>query len=97
MMGQLDDALVTAEEILATRPGYILAHVVKVGALARQGAIGEARRAKAVLIAEKPVLVEAMFEWMPYRDRTWIDFLRAGLDLAHLPGDPGAKLRSVSG
>ena len=97
MLGQFDDALAAAEEILATRPGYILAHVVKVGALARQGAIGEARRAKAVLIAGKPGLVEAMFDWMPYRDRAWIDFLRAGLDLAHLPGDPVAKLRSVSG
>ena len=61
------------------------------------GSIGEARRAKAVLIAGKPGLVEAMFDWMPYRDRAWIDFLRAGLDLAHLPGDPVAKLRSVSG
>ncbi|TPG20108.1 SARP family transcriptional regulator [Sphingomonas koreensis] len=97
MTGALDDALAAAEEILAARPGYVLAHVVKVGALARQGALGEARRAKTELIAEKPALVEAMFEWMPYRDVKWIDFLRAGLDLARLPGEEGPALRSISG
>lgn len=79
MLGALDQALDHANQILLSRPGYVLAHVVKVNVLTRFGDMAAARKAKQELIGQKPELVDQMFEWMPYDDPHWIEMLRQGL------------------
>jgi tetratricopeptide (TPR) repeat protein len=79
MSGNLELALERAEQILQFRPGYIPAHVIKVNALVSSGEIGAAIACYEQLIARKPELVDAMFDWMPFREQRWETFLRSGL------------------
>jgi TolB-like protein len=82
MMGDYNLAVGAAEESLAVRPGYVHAHVVRIGALARLARSGEARAALDELLKRRPHFHVKDIRWLPFTDRHWITFLMEGLELA---------------
>ena len=92
-----EPAVAAAEASLQERPGYLYAHVVRVGALARLGRVREARHALAELLARRPHVSARDIEWLPYDDRRWNRHLLDGLALAgfHVHGiGPVPRLRA---
>jgi adenylate cyclase len=82
MMGDLRRAVAAAEESLQLRSGYVHAHVVRIGALAR---LGEERRARAALdslLSRRPTFSVGDVAWLPFLDRSWVRYLTDGLRLA---------------
>lgn len=97
MLGHYGQAVAAAEASLQERPGYLYAHVVRVGALARLGRVHEARHALAELLARRPNVSARDVEWLPYNDRRWNRHLLDGLALAgfHVRGTgPETRLRA---
>jgi adenylate cyclase len=82
MMGDYNLAVRAAEESLEVRPGYVYAHVVRIGALARLGLGAEAKTALNDLLKRRPHFHVKDIEWLPFTDRHWISFLMEGLELA---------------
>jgi tetratricopeptide (TPR) repeat protein len=82
MMGDYNLGLRAAEEALRVRFGYIHAHVVRIGCLARAGRILEAGEALRDLTSRHPGFSLADVAWLPFADRHWIDHLAEGLRLA---------------
>lgn len=90
MMGDFGIAVSAAEESLQMRPGYIHAHVVRIGSFARAGRIPEAQNALRNLLHRRPDFKLSRLEWLPFADRYWISYLAEGLQLAGYRGDsPG--------
>jgi tetratricopeptide (TPR) repeat protein len=82
MMGDDALAVATAERSLAARPGYLYAHVVRIGALARLNRTADAQAALAQMLSCRPDFRMRDIEWVPFLDRHWVTFLIEGLRLA---------------
>jgi TolB-like protein len=97
MMGDYHLAIAAAEESLQVRPGYVHAHVVRIGCLARSGQIWETKAALRELRTRRPDFTIADIEWLPFIDRHWITYLAEGLVLAEtlaLENDEDRKARA---
>jgi tetratricopeptide (TPR) repeat protein len=82
MMGDFSIAASAADESLQTRPGYIHAHVVRIGSLARAGRSPEAERSLADFLSRRPDFTLSRLGWLPFSDRYWVSYLAEGLRLA---------------
>lgn len=82
MTGDDAHAVAAAERSLAARPGYLYAHVVRIGALARLNRTGDAQAALAQMLSYRPDFRMRDIEWVPFLDRHWVTFLVEGLRLA---------------
>jgi adenylate cyclase len=82
MMGEFREAVASAEESLRHRGGYVYAHVIRIGALARWNRSNEARQAMAAFLNRRPNFTVGEIEWLPFIDRHWITYLIDGLRLA---------------
>lgn len=80
MLGNCDAALADAETAISRRGAYWYAHVLKVNALARAGQPALAQQALAELLANSPGFAPDWLDWIPFIDRSWIDFLKRGLN-----------------
>ena len=82
MTGQWSEAIRHANLSIARRPAYSYAHAIKINAMARQGNVSAAGRALAALYRSKPGFIPADLDWLPFRDRHWNEYLKAGIALA---------------
>ncbi len=85
LLEQWREAADWADQSLLRRPGYWYAQVIKVTALARGGNLAAARSSFDQLVAAKPGFAAeyaAYLTWLPFLDRTWIDNLTDGLEIA---------------
>jgi adenylate cyclase len=82
MMGDFGIAVSAAEESLEIRPGYIHAHVVRIGSLARAGNLSKAQGALQEFLRRRPAFTLSRLEWLPFADRYWVSYLAEGLKLA---------------
>ena len=88
MMGDYNLAVAAAEESLELRPGYVHAHLARIGSLARAGRAKAARAALRELRARRPEFQLSDIEWLPFVDREWIGYFADGLALADAPSLP---------
>jgi len=85
MMGDYNLAIAAAEESLELRPGYVHAHLARIGSLARSGLTKAARAALGELRARRPDFNLGQIEWLPFVDRHWIGYFADGLTIADAP------------
>lgn len=85
--GSMNEALYFAEQSIARRGAYWLAHVVKVNALVRSGRAVEAGVALSDLFSAKTNFREEYIDWLPFLDSQKCDYLREGLNLCRQSGD----------
>ena len=86
LMGDWAQAIAFAERSLSLRPAYWYAQIVKIGALARQGAADLATQALADFDVRWPEFSRTYVDWLPFKDRKWGDYLMDGLALARGDG-----------
>lgn len=79
MLGRMAEAVENADYSLARRPAYFYAHVIKINALDAQGDARAAAEAHRRLMAVKPGFSPDDLEWLPFRDRSWVDKLKSGV------------------
>jgi len=79
MMGQWDRAIEHAEQSLLRRSAYWYAHVIKINSLVNKGALEEAKLVSQQLLQVKPNFSSRFVEWLPFANRKWNNFLRAGV------------------
>lgn len=82
MLGDMEDAIESAELALLRRPAYWFAHLVKICALVQQGRLADARAARVELQRAKPSFSTDHVEWLPFTHSKWPDLLRRGLQAA---------------
>ncbi len=82
MMGEHEAAIKHADLSISRRSAYWLAHVVKIGALAKLGQQKNAKRAFADLLQVKPDFTPEFVDWIPYLDRSKNIILKDGLNLS---------------
>lgn len=82
MLGNFDEAVRYADLSLLRRPAYFYAHVSKINGLVRGGKLPAAKRALAALHRAKPGFQPEFVDWLPFRDRSWNEFLKEGVRLA---------------
>ena len=80
--GEATIALDYAEQALARRSAYWLAHVIKITALVQLSQLEQASSALADLIAAKTGFRVEFIEWMPFLDSAKREFLKDGLNRA---------------
>ena len=90
MTGSWSEAIDLAEQSLIRRPGYWLAHLVKVNALVRSGAAAAASEAAGQMIEQCRGFSEADIDWLPYVDPSWNGYFKEGLMRALDRGETGA-------
>ena len=81
MLGEWGDAIEHVDHALARRSAYWYAHVIKINALARTGAIPAARIAVDDLLSVKPNFSMRYLDWLPFTDRKWTDHFIEGLKM----------------
>ncbi|UVO54918.1 hypothetical protein [Sphingomonas sp. SUN039] len=79
MLGNYDRALDYTDLSLARRPGYALAHTIRVNSLVKLGRVSEARLARSELSAVRPHFTSAELDWLPFADSAWNAMLKSGL------------------
>ena len=82
MLGEWDQAIDHANESLLRRVAYWYAHCSKINALARKGNLTEADFALRQLEEAKPDFSLSYVDWLPFVDRKWTEFIKAGLRMA---------------
>lgn len=82
MLGEWDQAIDHANESLLRRVAYWYAHCSKINALARKGSLTEADFALRQLQESKPDFSLTYVDWLPFVDRKWTEFIKAGLRMA---------------
>jgi len=82
MLGDWETAIDYADQSLARRGAYWYAHVLKTNALARAGRLIEARGALDDLLAANPRFTEDFIDWLPFFERRWVTYFRAGIGMA---------------
>lgn len=82
MLGEWDQAIDHANESLLRRVAYWYAHCSKINALARKGSLTEANFALRQLQEAKPDFALTFVDWLPFTDRKWTEFIKAGLRMA---------------
>lgn len=80
LLGNFDVALDHAGRSIGLRPGYWLAHVVRINALWRSGRVDEARAALSELRDVRPRFAPDYIDWVPFNDRKWTAFLREAIE-----------------
>ena len=80
MLGRYEESLAIAQNIQATHPGYVLAHVLETASYAAMGLHDDARRARRRLLDDKPHLYRSMLEWIPFIDGDWARKMRDGVE-----------------
>ena len=78
MTGRWDEAIDLAEQSLIRRPGYWLAHLVKVNALARGGGV-EAAAAAEDMLSQCRGFSETDIDWLPFVEPSWNAYFKEGL------------------
>lgn len=78
MTGKWEEAVDLAEQSLIRRPGYWLAHLVKVNALVRGGSPGAAAAAREMM-EQCRGFSEDDIDWLPYVDPSWNAYFKEGL------------------
>ena len=81
-IGEAEAALGHAEQALARRSAYWLAHVIKIKALVELGRLADAKLALADLAAAKTGFREEFIDWMPFLDGAKREVLKDGLNRA---------------
>ena len=79
MLGDWDQAIALADKSLSLRPAYWHARMTKIGALYRRGDRGSALDEREILRAKHPRFSRKYIEWLPFRDRQWIDYFAEGV------------------
>lgn len=82
IIGDFTAAADHAGQSITLRPSYWHAHVIRINALVRGKHQLEARKAVEELMAARPRFVPDYIDWVPFVDRTWNQYLRAGLAAA---------------
>lgn len=82
MNGQFEAALDFAEQSLARRAAYWLAHVVRINAFVRLNRTKEARDALAELHQSNSGFRMSHIDWLPFLDSSKHDYLKDGLNRA---------------
>ncbi len=82
MLENYDRALEYTDLSLARRPGYSLAHTIRINSLVRLGRTGEARLAYHDLVAVRPHFTTGELDWLPFSERSWTELLKSGLAIA---------------
>ena len=82
ILGEWDQAIEHANEALLRRVAYWYAHCSKINALARKGSLTEADFALRQLQEAKPDFNLEYVDWLPFVDKKWIEFIKAGLRMA---------------
>ncbi|MFM1959549.1 MAG: hypothetical protein RL588_1066 [Pseudomonadota bacterium] len=89
LTGKWAEAVDLSEQSLIRRPGYWLAHLVKVNALVRGGEAKAARDAARDMMDQCPGFSEADIDWLPYVDPSWNAYFKDGLKRALDQGETG--------
>jgi tetratricopeptide (TPR) repeat protein len=79
MSGKWEEAVDLAEQSLIRRPGYWLAHLVKVNALVRSGEAKASKDAAQQMREQCRGFSEADIDWLPYVDPDWNGYFKEGL------------------
>lgn len=79
MSGKWEEAVDLAEQSLIRRPGYWLAHLVKVNALVRSGEAKASKDAALQMMEQCRGFSEADIDWLPYVDPDWNGYFKEGL------------------
>jgi adenylate cyclase len=90
MLGNWDEAVSNADTSLRLRPGYWLANIIKVGALARAGNMAGAHHALTDLVTMRADELHADINWIMYSDSQWNRYLTDGLVMAGWNAPEGA-------
>lgn len=80
MLERHDDAIELAQQIQATHPGYVLAHIIETAAQHSAGRFGEAAQARAKMLDRKPAIYRAVLDWLPFREKKWSEKLRQAVE-----------------
>lgn len=88
LTGKWEEAIDMAEQSLIRRPGYWLAHLVKVNALVRGGSPGAAAAAREMM-EQCRGFSEDDIDWLPYVDPSWNAYFKDGLRQALEQGEAG--------
>ena len=89
MIGQWTDAVSLAEQSLMRRPGYWLAHLVKISALVGAGEESQAAMAAQTMMGQCPGFQEEHIDWLPFLSPEWNAKLKDGLRQALRDGVVG--------
>lgn len=84
MLGDWNRAIAHANESLLRRVAYWYAHCTKINALVRKGSLVEADFALRQLQEAKPDFTLGYVDWLPFVDKKWTEFIKAGLRIAGL-------------
>ena len=82
MLGNWDEAVKYADQSLLRRVSYWYAHSTKINALVRKGNLVEAEFVLNQLFEAKPDFNMSYVDWLPFVDRKWTEFIKAGLRMA---------------
>jgi TolB-like protein len=82
MMGHWTDAIEYADQALLRRPAYWYAHMIRIDALTRSGAMQAATQAFDELLTMRPDFSVAYLDWLPFIDQRWVDHFVETLRLA---------------
>ncbi|MET0251879.1 MAG: hypothetical protein ABW203_06845 [Novosphingobium sp.] len=86
MIGEHEQAVEQANAAVSRRRAYLYAHVIKITALGALDDRDAARLALANLRLVRPAFSPAELDWIPFRDRSWLDRLKDGLARAGQTG-----------
>lgn len=81
MLGRWNEAIEHVDHALARRSAYWYAHIIKINALVRVGALEASRVALDELLFAKPHFSMRYLDWLPFIDRKWIDHFIEGLKM----------------
>jgi TolB-like protein len=82
MLGEWARAIDYADQSIIHRAAYWYGYVVKINALARSGAVGEAAAVLDELLAAKPKFTADYMDWIPFRDERWPNHFKEGVAIA---------------
>jgi TolB-like protein/tetratricopeptide (TPR) repeat protein len=82
MLGEWGRAIDYADQSIIHRAAYWYGYVVKINALARSGAVGEAAAVLDELLAAKPDFTADYMDWIPFREEKWPNHFKEGVAIA---------------
>ena len=79
MLGDWEEAVALADKSLGLRPAYWHARMTKIGALSRIGKEAAAAAERDILFCQHGEFSREYIEWLPFKDRGWIDYFTEGV------------------
>ncbi len=81
MVGDWEAAIAYARKSMSYRPFYWHARMSEINASARQGNMSSAKRSLNALYARRPDFSREYIEWLPFTDRSWVDYFAEGIEM----------------